>query len=152
MHRLVFEIRAHARPQRLEVLEFAQVLRELVVQLGDHARADRLQGDVVLHGRAGQFRDREVGGVVDVERPGLARGQARELLVETRGIGRGADLHDDPFVRLGLLPGLGRRLARQDDERCLRLLARRAGQIGDDRVAGFDAAPFHRLVARGPLA
>ena len=37
--RLVLEVLAHARAQRVERLELAEVLRELVVELRQHARA-----------------------------------------------------------------------------------------------------------------
>ena len=100
--RLVLEVAAHAGAQRVEVLEIAEILRELVVELRDDALADRLDRDVVVDRRAGELRDRVVVGIVDVERLFVAFVQADQLLVEPRRVGRGADLDRDVVVLVGL--------------------------------------------------
>ena len=66
--RLVLEVLAHARAQRVERLELAEVLRELVVELRQHAALDALHRHGIRRRRCpASSADRVVGRVVNRE-------------------------------------------------------------------------------------
>ena len=59
--RFVLEILAHPRAQRVERVELAQILRELVVELGQHAALEPLHRHGIRDVGVRQLRNRVVG-------------------------------------------------------------------------------------------
>ena len=157
MHGFVLEVAAHTRPQRLEILELAEVLRELVVELRDDPLPDRLDRDVVVDRRSGELGDRVVVRVLDLEGFFVAFVESDQLLVEPGRVRRGADFDRDAVVLVGLRFGRRlrrRRLARDHDQRLVRFVPWERGplQVHHHRVALLDPAPLDRLVARRAFA
>ena len=103
--RFVLEILAHAGAQRVERLELAQVLRELVVELGQDAAFDPFHRHRIRDVGARQLPDRVVGWIVDVEALGRADLEAEQLLVEPGRIRFRAELDGDVLVRVGFPVG-----------------------------------------------
>ena len=143
--RLVLEVGADLRPQRVERLERPEVLGQLVVERRDHPGADGLDRDVVGHGGAGELLDGVVRGIAHVEGLRAAGAEADERLVESGRIGRGADVDRDVVMAVGVGLAVGGRLAIVGPGSC------RALEIEHDRIAVRHPAPFDRLVAGGAI-
>ena len=153
VRRLLLEVGAHPRPQRVEVLEVPEVLRELVVQMGHDALADRLDRHVVVHGRARELRNRVVPGystsnVLEApavrptscsSKPGGFAGApistVTPLCRSVCGSGRALGATGSPAMTM-------QRLVRG------RFRGRGPLEIHQDRVAHFDPALLDRLVSR----
>ena len=69
--RLVLQILSNLRGQRLERVELPEVTREFVIEVRQHANANRLDGNAVRHVGPSELFDRVVVGEVDGE---LVRG------------------------------------------------------------------------------
>jgi hypothetical protein len=127
--RLVLEVLADARAQRVERVELTEVLRELVVELREHAALQALDRDRVRDVSAGHFADGVVGREAQRERLGRPRLEAEELLVESRRVRLRTELDGDVRVEIG---GLRRRRAGRrlrvplqiEDGRCRRARCR----------------------------
>ena len=123
LHHLVAGLHALAEPlaalgvldevglELLQGVELARQLGELVVELGELALLDRLDGDGALGGCAGVVAARERG----LERLGLARGHPDERLVHAFEHVAGADLVGHPGDGVDLLAvDLGRQVDRHE--------------------------------------
>ena len=82
--------RAPAAPS--SVLELAEILGELVVELGEDPALDALHRDGVVDRRVRELGDRVVGRIVNGERLGRADLEAEQLLVESGRVRLGAEL------------------------------------------------------------
>ena len=132
----MLEVAADLRPQGVERLERTEVLRQLVVERRDDARADGLDRDVVGDGRARELLDSVVRGVSHVEGLRAAGVEADERLVEPGRIGGGADVDRDVVVAVGVGLAVGGRLTLVGPCR------RRALEIEDDQSPIDHPAPF----------
>ena len=131
---------AHARAQRVERLEVAQVLGELVVERRHHALLDLLDRHRVGHGAAGQLGDAVVVGVGDREALVGAVVQADQLVIEAGRVRRARRARSDTWSCLSVGP-------------CTPALSVPWRSRSTTTVCPATTAPaFDRLEARGALA
>jgi hypothetical protein len=131
-----FQVGEDTLAERVEGLEVADVLGELIIERREHAPANVLRLDGVIDARAGHFLDRVIIGVVDGKALLCAGVQPLQMIVESGRVGFAPDFDHDVVMVLGVLTGR-RRLP---------------FDIEGDGVTVFHAPPLDRLVPRGAAA
>ena len=135
-------------PQRVQRLELAHFLGEVVVERQQLLAPHALDRRVVVDRRAGQLLHLVLRRVGDGERSRLTGGRAGQLCVESGRVGFRAELERDVLHDLGLVVRpAGRSLAGNLDQSG----AARPRQIQEQRVAGPGRPILHRMPPGGAL-